>query len=91
MARVPLPPLIIMYLTLIIVFRNHGGSNDGGINRFPVTPYPSKQCGKDSLPPDPINACVLDVNSVSLAIDVINVCSLNFSHFCMTPISFQYT
>jgi hypothetical protein len=47
---------------LVIAFRNHGGSNGGGINRFLVTPYPSKQRGKDSLAPDPTNAFVSDVN-----------------------------
>jgi hypothetical protein len=45
---------------------------------LPVTPYPSKLCGKDSLPPVPTNDCVSDVNSVSLTIDGIHVCSLIF-------------
>jgi hypothetical protein len=48
------------------------GSGSGpNKKRFPVTPYPStKQCaGKDNLPPDPTDACVSDVNSVSLMID----------------------
>jgi hypothetical protein len=45
--------------TFVIIFRNDGGSN---------ALYPSKQCGKGNLSPDPINACVLDVNSVSLTI-----------------------
>jgi hypothetical protein len=70
-------------ITLVIVFRIHGRSNDAGINCFPVTPYPSKKGEKNNLPPDPTIACVLDVNSVSLTIDVIDVCSLNFSHFLM--------
>jgi hypothetical protein len=51
-------------LMLVIVFHNHGGSNDGGINRFPVTPYPLKQCGKDNLPPDPTNACVSHMSTL---------------------------
>jgi hypothetical protein len=66
---------------LVILFHSHGGSNNGGINHFPVTPYPLNQCGKDNLPLDPTNACVSDVNSVSLKIDGINACLLNFSHF----------
>jgi hypothetical protein len=46
---------------------------------LPVTPYPSKLCGKDSLPPVPTNdASVPDVNSVSLTIDGIDVCPLIF-------------
>jgi hypothetical protein len=60
-----------------------GGSNDGGINCFPVPIYPLKQCGKGNLPLDPTNACVLDVNSVSLMINGIDVCLLHVSPFLM--------
>jgi hypothetical protein len=58
--------------TFVNVFRNDGGSH---------ALYPSKQCGKGNLLPDPTNACVLDVNSVSLMIDGTDVCLLHFSHF----------
>jgi hypothetical protein len=58
-----------------IVLRNHARSNSGGTNRFPAC---------NSLPFE-TNACVLDVNSVSLTIDGIHVCSLIFSHLLMLP------
>jgi hypothetical protein len=66
--------------TFVIVFRNDGGSN---------ALYPSKQWGKGNLSPDPINACVLDVNSVSLTINGIDVCLLHFltSPWCSEPSS----
>jgi hypothetical protein len=79
MARLPVPPFLIAGLHSALPNVCHCFFNDGGSNAI----YHSKQCGKGNLPTDPTNACVLDVNSASLMIDGIDVCSLRFSHFSL--------
>jgi hypothetical protein len=66
---------------LTIVLRNHARSNNGGMNRFHPAcnslPFKTVWKGQPSTGSH-LNACVSDVNYVSLTIDGIHVCLLIF-------------